>query len=433
MLPPIGATAWKTSSAPPPSKPATSRCTPRHSDPDQFDLANELYANYAAELRNMATRMMEKRADMQAASQASQDWQNVQEAFSKASLEQDEHERELTSQLFADLRLIITPEQETAWADIERTRRRRETLARFSIYPRERIDLIAVVQGLDMPESFRASLADALHTYEQELDIALTARNTKGAAAARQAKEVADLQMKAWTPARDQDPQAVMDAQERVQQMSQELIPVALDLRDASARVRDVNDRHIRELANRFPQKIRDTFEAQVAKVAGKSENNVPFSDFSRAKMAIQTLEQLESMKPMMEMQAQMFGESDMAAEMQPYLDRLKTVPPLSQTQRDQLAQIKTDLDAELESAQRRHGGSSASQDEPTSFNIRLDGAMMSLARNDSDNSSMNMWGGSQDAKQIEQLKERADINQRAIDRIRAILSIEQRSVIAQF
>lgn len=403
-------------------------------DAQQAALAGELYVEYAAELRNMSTLMTEKRADMQAQSQASQDWQLMQASFTKASAEQGERERELTEQLFADLRLVITPEQEKGWAQVERTRRRRETLAQFSIYPRERIDLVAIVQGMEMPESFRTSLGAALEAYEQELDAALVARNGKCKVAARQADEVNDLQTKAWSPAPDADPQSMMDAQQRVQAMSSELIPVALDLREASARVRDVNDRHAEALAARFPQKLRETFQSQIAKVAGKSENAVPFSDFSRAKMAMQTLEQLEAMKPMMEMQAQMFADSDMAAEMQPYLDRLKTVPPLSQAQRDELAHIRADLEAELDAAQRRHGGTSDSnEDELNSFTIRLDRVSIAMSRIDGQDDGMSMWGGAQDAKQIEQLKEQAEINQRAIDRIRALLTIEQRSVIAQF
>ncbi len=401
---------------------------------DQAELAGELYADFAEEMRNISTLTIEKRTDMQALAQASEDWQEFQKATSNMSRDQNEKTRDMTAHLFADLQLIITPEQESTWASVERTRRRRETLARFSVYPRERIDLVAIVQGIEMPESFRKSLIPTLDEYEYELDVALTARNTKASAAVEKTTEINTLQMTAWSRTTDPDPQAIMAAQSRIEELQQEIIPVALGLRDASARVRDVNDRYTRELASRFPTKLKQRLEEQTAKIAGKDQNAVPFSDFSRAKIAIQTLEQLEAMKPMMEMQAQMFGDSDMAAEMKPYLDRLKTVQPLSEDQRDQLALIKTDIEAELLAAQRRHGRPSAPADEPASYTFKLDGAVIQLTRRGEEQDNMNMLGQQEPSRaDKKQAKDLAKINQNAIDRIRAILTIEQRSVIAQF
>lgn len=82
-------------------------------------------------------------------------------------------------QFIADLKSLLTKEQEPLWPRIERLRRRESPAPgmSFSSVAGERVDLIKLVDQLKLPEAQQTGLAQLLEQYEQELDAAIVSRN----------------------------------------------------------------------------------------------------------------------------------------------------------------------------------------------------------------------------------------------------------------
>lgn len=86
---------------------------------------------------------------------------------------------ELHRGVLADLRSLLSKEQEPRWERFERAHRRRSTLGWGSSSPAGGSDLIELVRGLDAALLAQPGVADLLGTYETELDRELVARNSK--------------------------------------------------------------------------------------------------------------------------------------------------------------------------------------------------------------------------------------------------------------
>lgn len=144
---------------------------------------------------------------------------------------------------FDDLRLTLTPEQDEKWSAMERLRRRERTLAP-GMLSGESVDLVKVMRELDLPESVRADVREALSGYEAELDRALIERN--------QFRE------------RQQDAIQIGGAPPDLGKM-QELTTKS---REASAKVRDVNRRHARLIRGMLPDDLGAAFDARISALA---------------------------------------------------------------------------------------------------------------------------------------------------------------------
>lgn len=82
----------------------------------------------------------------------------------------------LESRFMDDLKMLLTPEQESSWTRVEMAHRRATTLPR-GLMSGERVDLFAIVKGLELEGEPASQAQMVLADYEQALDRVLTARN----------------------------------------------------------------------------------------------------------------------------------------------------------------------------------------------------------------------------------------------------------------
>lgn len=194
--------------------------------PDQRDAAAALLEGHMA---SFAEKAAEARDAMEKAREAFREtrdrevWQGVGERMQALR----ESRTKAEADFMADVRALLTPEQEAKWPVLERTRRRETTVQR-GLMSGERIDLTRLVaQAEPTPEQAQA-LKPILESYELELDAALIRRN--------------ETQEKAMGQMRDFG--AMMESGDfsQMQKMMDEN-------REASMRVRDVNRRYAQQVA----------------------------------------------------------------------------------------------------------------------------------------------------------------------------------------
>lgn len=148
---------------------------------------------------------------------------------------------------FADMRSLLTPEQEQRWPAVERASRRDITLPRGRL-SYESVDLISLTRDLKLDPALGAALAEPLAQYELQLDRALAERN----------KIVDEAEaMLRGNPIADQE---VMQ--------SDEFRKLRDRAREARTKLRDVNRTAARQLAALLPAANQADFESALEKQA---------------------------------------------------------------------------------------------------------------------------------------------------------------------
>jgi len=153
-----------------------------------------------------------------------------------------EEARKMEQGLLADLRTLLTPEQASRWELVERTRRRERTLGQGQMSG-ERVDVIRLTRELELDPALRSSIDEVLAQYELDLDRALVKRN-----------EAYERIRSGFGRMRDGDFSEMED-----------LMNAA---REASRRVRDVNERYARQVSGLLPEDLRASFEKRVREAA---------------------------------------------------------------------------------------------------------------------------------------------------------------------
>ena len=100
----------------------------------------------------------------------------------------------LESDLFGDVKSVLTEEQVRSWPKYERERRRRTTLTRNTRLSYEGIDLIALLHGLEFEPEVITSVESTLEAYANELDQALIERNRVVEESENKLRELAETQ-----------------------------------------------------------------------------------------------------------------------------------------------------------------------------------------------------------------------------------------------
>lgn len=208
---------------------------------DQREAAKALLEASMAEFHPAARAAREKMEEIRDEFRETGDpsvWQgmsDVMEEFRKA--------RSRAEAMFMDdLRLLLTDEQAQRWPTVERTHRRERTLS-LGLMGGERVDLIKIVDRMDLAPADREAIAQTLEQYEIDLDRELVKRNAlveEGMGRSRELME--DFRAGDMTRAR-------------------ELFNKA---RDASRRVKEVNQRYARQIENLLPDGKRGAFTAAV-------------------------------------------------------------------------------------------------------------------------------------------------------------------------
>lgn len=198
---------------------------------DQKEAALALHEGYHATVTEAQKTFADALAEMRRSFEDSQDPSVFTEKMPKVRAEQREKLAAAEKSFLADLRTILTPEQDQRWGRVERLRRRELYLR--GMLSGESVDLTEVIAGLRIGEP-DSTLRDALEDYEADLDRALKG---KEALAAGNEPVLGGGQF---------DVEAVR------KRMGEQ--------REAGLKVKEVNERHARKLREMLPESAREKF-----------------------------------------------------------------------------------------------------------------------------------------------------------------------------
>ncbi len=207
-------------------------------DEEQHEVAKILLEGYIQQFQTRAGEARNRMQRLQDEARESRDreqWAAIGEYRAEFETEAGVMEKAL----FSDLRAVLTPEQSDRWEDLERTRRRQRTLGRGQMSG-ERVDMIRITDELELGEDSRGSIREVLAQYELDLDRALIRRNDT--------YDTMRGQFRGGRGGFDRD--AIGDLMEKS--------------RDASRRVREVNDRYARQISGLLGDDLRGGFDKRV-------------------------------------------------------------------------------------------------------------------------------------------------------------------------
>ncbi|GMV27494.1 MAG: hypothetical protein AMXMBFR58_35250 [Phycisphaerae bacterium] len=209
---------------------------------DQKEAAATILEGYQEQFRAKATKVQREMEKVRDKFQESRDpavWQEMRGTMQDFRAER----KAIEEQFFADFKAILTPEQVERWPAIERAHRRSRTVSR-GMMSGERVDLVTIIESSKFPVEVQASVIPVLGEYEEALDRELIARN-------KAYDDVADAFSQGGGP---------------------EGFARAGDLmtkgREASIRVREVNRKYARQLADMLPDDYKATFDEAVKRAS---------------------------------------------------------------------------------------------------------------------------------------------------------------------
>ncbi len=227
-------------------QPITSRHVDRYADvlgltDDQRDVVDDLFSTFGREYTAARVERDEKMGDLRAEAQESGDFQIFMEDMPKIDKKFNTEVDRLRDRFFEDLRLLLTADQDARWADLERTRRRVESIGAGTLSG-ESVDLISIVDDLEAPGEVEADLEPTLDRYESDLDRALEKRERLRADSGE-----------GMGPGR-------VDIEAMEETMG--------EVREASAEVRDVNQRYARQISGMLPTELAERFDEAVQRAS---------------------------------------------------------------------------------------------------------------------------------------------------------------------
>jgi hypothetical protein len=394
-------------------------------DDMQMEIMRDAYEDLDRTYNREWTLFAERRSDEQHAVRAGGGWAEMQKRFLELKRDFDARVDRLEEQFTADLRLVLTPQQLDRWAALEREQRRTRTLAKYASYDEEKIDIVASVQAMELDDSLRAQLEPVLEEYRVQMDAALGARNRKAEQVGEEFTKVQQLEMDLQS---ETDPMVMQEGWQRMQQQREQLVPAGLELRRHSARVRDINIRYRDRVEQMLPPDKIDAFREITMP---KPSSGMMFSGFSRVRMMLGMLENLDTMVAGAQMQMEMWGEAE-GDELGAYLRRIRQVQPLSEDQSAEIEQIRAEWEAQSAAIRSRYAKGDSDPGEPDYISLPTPSGTLMLTRVSANDGFMGFPGQEiEDSDAHARQKEQSELDQRIIDRIRSILTIEQRGLFA--
>ena len=161
-------------------------------DEDQRQAILALFEGYRSGIREVQQETKKLAKEMQEEFADSMDVSALKDAAKKFE-PLTNRTQELEKQFFDDLHSLLTEEQQARVPSLERYRRR-ETNMRFSMVAGARVDLLEIADRLKVAEA-DPGVAQALESYEMEMDRALTVREGAMAEMEKQNQEMAEKLM----------------------------------------------------------------------------------------------------------------------------------------------------------------------------------------------------------------------------------------------
>lgn len=192
----------------------------------------------------------ERIADLEAAQGVSWNY-DAGGAFGAEQAEQAAAERERFEAVYQDaqrrileeIRLVLTPEQESRWIELERYRTRANTLASLSNLPAEKVDLYALALDIIGDQPINENVQAILDDYSSKIDSQLTRRNSAAAAAFKVNSEIDGR---------------TSFAEGEYQKLRDQVTSEALKAYNASEQIATINTRTLATLAEALPQALSD-------------------------------------------------------------------------------------------------------------------------------------------------------------------------------
>lgn len=113
-------------------------------DETQKEAATALLDGYIAAHKTATEELEAKFEEMQQKAMESRDWQKMSNEASKMTVDYQEKTRKLEEDMLANLKGLLTPEQDAKWYQVERYRRR-ETNLRYGFYSGAGVDLVRII------------------------------------------------------------------------------------------------------------------------------------------------------------------------------------------------------------------------------------------------------------------------------------------------
>lgn len=420
-------------------------------DESQRDAMMDLYRGLQDEHLGSWVEFAEVMNDMQNKSMGvSTDWQEQQRQMQEANNAYSASQERLINIMLDDLRLLLTPEQDERWETLDRERYRMNSLTQWGCYPAERWDLIDVVNTLDLDGGDRSALDPILERYAEEMDGLLRSRNRQLESLGELYQEYSEIQQEQygldW-----EDPDAMTryeEIQNKVMGMSRDAISSALEARPLCKRVADLNTRYADEVMPQLPDRDRREMEKMIGDESSGEEGMMwnPAS-YSRAKQKFATALNMQEM-----VSAYTTFASSMDSKEDWGLMRIaRELEPLSARQISEIESLEEEFLAEYEFLEERRPGGAVEIDPEEmmkwSFTLRTPMGSMTLNHTDppedammGGKSGMAFYGGGfavemgkdgSDDEMQEWMERKADLEQRYIERLRDILTLRQRAMIA--
>lgn len=344
---------------------------------------------------------------------------------------------EVRDRFFADVRLIFTPEQEAMWPRVEREIRRIETLTQHATQPDENFDLIVLAHTFAGDASDDPRLAALAEEYAQEIDPHLLSRNRLIDDAIRAVREAETLEAERHAAMMNPDAGGVFDDHQQIQDIDGVLFGLAKSAEDHSKRIATVNRTFVPRFADLLPEQARTEFLNTVAQTAPPQRLGRTVQGFDN----LRTMRAAEALTKLTEIGASRLNYFRQS----PYVQentlgsRLPAAEPLTTDQRNRLTAImeayKSEISDLLDESARIVAARprvEVEEDDEERVDINLGFQQIYIHRHDTNKPRQPRRRQPESSPRVEQLFTRArEIDQRALNDIREILTIRQRAYIA--
>ncbi len=145
---------------------------------DQYAVVDSLLSGYQEAFRTSSEQMQsEMRSMFETAREEGGDRRELFEKVREMRTQWSQTRVSMNESFAADVRALLSPEQDASWSVYERERRRRRELTPRSLFSSEGVDVAAVLAEIDTAAAQRESLAGLIESYKTEVDAALVDRN----------------------------------------------------------------------------------------------------------------------------------------------------------------------------------------------------------------------------------------------------------------
>ena len=307
----------------------------------------------------------------------------------------------------SDLQLILTDVQASSWDHAMRDHLRRTTLAEYANLNGETVDLLAVTELIEgLTDAQRGAIDAELETYAIELDTALSARRAARTNLERACRKLDDSRMS--------ETQA---SKEELQGLTNDVIRQALRTWDASRRIRDINDRYATLVGDMLGETERQRLKELTA------DAPLPGGEYQGQSRGLRMLRFAANLDDVGDA-ARTQGRYETSRWTLSMAEAAQGVEPLTQDQREHIAQLTETYEAEYSRLRRQHDIPDLRDSNENAIQVRCDEGRVEMQRKkrvDSRSSGQDWTAYRQDLGKLDE---------ETVEKLRALLTVRQRILL---